>query len=433
MPEISRRTVLGGAAGLALGGCAHGGRTDVLRVWSMWGGDEQTYFEKTLETFNRTQKPRRPLENLGNVGDDKTTRALVAGAPPDLFTLRDPSILGALAANNALRPLDDLYAASGFKDSDFTKASIGQCRFEGKLYAVPFLVDCMVLLWNKKVFRDAGMDPEKPPQTMEELEEYCQKLTLREGGRIKRVGLRPPDPMQMLAAYGGVLVDPVTGRVTTDHPRNLQAAAMYKRLMDVQGGNEAVAGFAQGFANEMGSYNPFYLGQAAMVFTGQWYTYWTNRYAPQTDYGIAPLPYPAERPEQAGSAWLGGNFFCLAREAKAVDEAWKFLAWSQTAEGQRLFCEQIHGVPNQRASLKDPALRTGAKWRENFGKFMDLSDSPNAQFFPPMPVANLYLVEVANAFDSVRYGQKSPEAALGAVRERVQRELDRYRPNGALR
>ena len=425
---LTRRALLGGAAGAALAGCGRGGDEDVLRVWSMWGGDETTAFEQTLAAYNRARSPKRPLVNLPSVPDDKTIRALVAGAPPELFTLANPAMLGALAANGALRPLDDLYAASGLKEERFTQASLGQCRYQGKLYAVPFLVDCMVLLWNKKAFGDAGLDPETPPKTIEELEEFCRKL-IRKGpdGRIAKIGLRPPDPLQVVAAFGGQLVDPVTGAITADHPRNVAAAAAFKRLMDAQGGNEAVAGFASGFANEMGSYNPFYLGQSAMVFTGQWYTFWTHRYSPQTDYGIAPLPYPAERPEQAGSAWLGGNLFCIPRESRTVEAAWDFLLWSQTPEGQRLFCERMHGVPNQRASLKDTQLRTGEPWRERFGKFMDLSDSPNAQFFPPMPVANLYSTELIHAFDAVRYGQQEPEAALAAVRSRVQPELDRYR------
>jgi hypothetical protein len=87
----------------------------------------------------------------------------------------------------------------------------------------------------------------------------------------------------------------------------------------------------------------------------------------------------------------------------------------------------MNGVPNIRPSLHDPSLREGEPWRPYFARFLDLADSPNATHFPPMPVATMYLNELTTALDGVRYGRRSPEEALRAVRLRVQRELDRYR------
>ena len=45
-----------------------------------------------------------------------------------------------------------------------------------------------------------------------------------------------------------------------------------------------------------------------------------------------------------------------------------------------------------------------------------------------MPVATLYLNEISTAMDAICYGQRAPAAALAAVRVRVQREMDTYRP-----
>ena len=171
-------------------GCKNSPSSNRLRVWSMWGGDEEEVFRNVLRTYDPT------IANLPSVSDDKTIRALVAGAPPDLFTLKDPSALGALAANKALRPLDDLFAVAGLKDADFTPGALSQCRFRGKLYAIPYLLDCMVLLYNKKLVKE-------PPRTLEELEELCKRLTKRDStGRITQIGLRPPEAVQLLGAAG---------------------------------------------------------------------------------------------------------------------------------------------------------------------------------------------------------------------------------------
>lgn len=398
-----------------------------VQVWSMWSGEEERDFEQVLAYYNRTH-PGVVLENLGAVDDAKTVRAIVAAAPPDLCTLADPSYLGALAANKAVQPLDARFRASGLKEADYTPGSISQCRYAGHLYAVPYLLDCIALLYNKDVFQAAGLDPNKPPKTLEEMEADCRKITQHDAqGRLTRLGIRPPDAVQLLSLYGGGFLDTVTGRITADSPRNLEAAAFDKDLMAAQGGYEAVQSFSEGFGHDMGSYNPFFLGQIGMTFSGQWNTYWAYHYSPMTHYGIAPLPYPAAHPERVGTVWLGGNPFCIPRGAKHPQEAWDFLVWTQSPEGQRRFAMTLHGIPNLRASLHDPALRTGEAWRPQYGRFMDLSDSPNATHFPPMPVATLYQNELTNALDSVCYGHHSPSQALAAVRLRVQRESNDYR------
>lgn len=392
----------------------------------MWAGDEEKDFEQVLAYYNKTH-PGVVLENLGAVDDPKTIRAIVAGAPPDICTIADPSYLGALAANNALQPLDDRFRASGLKDSDYTHGAISQCRYKGRLYAVPYLLDCIALLYNKDVFRASGLDPERPPCTLEEMEADAEKITRHDAqGQLTRIGVRPPDGVALLGLYGGGFVDPATGRITADNARNVEAAAFYKRLMDEEGGYENVQAFAQGFASDMGSYNPFFLGKVGMTFNGQWNTYWAYHYSPNTHYGISPLPYPADHPERAGTVWLGSNPFCIPQGAKHAKEAWEFLAWTQSLEGQRRFAMTLHGIPNIRAELKDPALRTGEPWRPEYGKFMDLADSPNATHFPPLPVASLYVNELGNAVDTICYGHKTPRAALASVRRRVQKEMDAY-------
>ncbi|MGI4787504.1 MAG: ABC transporter substrate-binding protein [Janthinobacterium lividum] len=397
-----------------------------VEVWSMWSGDEEHDFEDVLAYYNKTH-PGVLLENLGAVDDPKTIRAIVAAAPPDLCTLAEPNYLGALAANKALQPLDDRFQAAGLKAADYTPSSLEQCRYNGHLYAIPYLLDCTALLYNKDVFKAAGLDPDKPPRTLEEMEADAQKITQHDAqGQLTRLGMRPPDAITLMALYGGGFLDPKTGQATADNPRNIEAAAFDKSLMDAQGGYEEVQSFSQGFGSEMGSFNPFFLGQIGMTFGGQWNTYWAYHYSPKTHYGIAPLPYPAAYPRQAGTVWLGSNPFCIPRGAKHSKEAWDFLVWSQTPDGQRRFAMSLHGIPNIRASLRDPALRTGEPWRPRYGQFMDLADSPNATFFPPMPVATLYQGELINAVDSVCYGHRSPSEALKAVQARVQREVSEY-------
>src|SRR5581483_2291918 len=213
-----------------------------LTIWSMWVGPEEQNFNRVLRRYEQLH-PGIKLHNLGAVTDDtKTLRALVAGVPPDFFTLSDPSYLGPLARNHAIRPLDDLFRQSGLRESSFVPASLRLCRYQGRLYGLPFLIDDRALLWNKQAFAEAGLDPERPPRTLEELADDAVKLTRRDAsGRITRLGLRPlADIYQVIALFGGRLVDPATGRITADDPNNIAALTWYKNLVDREGGIEQI-------------------------------------------------------------------------------------------------------------------------------------------------------------------------------------------------
>jgi multiple sugar transport system substrate-binding protein len=425
------------------GGCGSTARRDQpihLKVWSMWTGEEERDFENVIAAYNKTH-PGVIVENLGAVTDEKSVRAIIAGAPPDIFTLTDPSMLGTLAANNALEPLDARFQQAGFKREDFTPGSLEQCEYHGRLCGMPYLLDCITLMYNKRVFKDAGLDPDRPPQTFEEMEADCRKITKRDAeGKLTRIGLHPIDvsPGVVITMFDGKFVD--GDRITADYPNNVESLTAYMRLMDDQGGYQAVQAFTSGFGANTSTYNPFFHGDVGMMVSGEWNPYWAWQYSPNTDYGVAPLPYPTDHPNRKGSVWLTDNLFCIPRGAKHVKEAWDFLAWTQSAVAQQMFASTLHNVPNIRAELHDrkltddppftpkhPGDRDPNSWRPYYGQFLALADSPTAASFPPLPVANLYTNQLANAFDSVGYGTKKPKPALAEINARVQREMDKYK------
>jgi ABC-type glycerol-3-phosphate transport system substrate-binding protein len=188
-------------------GCASKS-SDKLCIWSMWAGDEGKFFLDTLREFERAH-PGIQCENLGAVDDQKSVRAIVAGAPPDLLTLKDPLFLGTLAANDAFEPLDSFLSDIGLTEADFAPGSLSQCTINGRLYAVPYLIDVAGLLINNKVFRENGLDPKNPPCTTEELEVICKRLTKRGiDGRLERIGLRPPETLAFLTPSGAEYISP---------------------------------------------------------------------------------------------------------------------------------------------------------------------------------------------------------------------------------
>lgn len=416
---------------LALLGCAgkrHRGHVRVtLAFWSMWSGPEERNFLDVLRRYEETH-PGIVIENLGAIRDDtKTVRAIVAGVPPDLFTLSDPLYLGPLAANGALHAMDDWFRESGLSEEDFTHASLSQCRMDGRLYAMPYLVDCYAVMWNKGAFKEAGLDPEQPPRSLDELADDAVRLTKKRNGNISRLGLQPLSDMYIInQAFGGKLYDPATNTVTPEDPPNIEAMKWYRALVERMGGYQQVNGFAAGFGQAQGTNNPFFVGQVAMMINGEWNPYWCSRYAPDLRYGVAPLPPRVRGDSSPPSTWLGGNMICIPKGAKHPKEAWDLLVWMQSDQAQLMFADAMNNVPNQRRLLSSRRLREGADYRRKFSVFLDVADSPRGGHFPALPVSGLYNNELMTARDLILTGAKTPERAFRDVRIRVQRELDRY-------
>lgn len=419
---------------LALSGCArrsaHAEDRIEVRVWSMWGGDEEQVFQGVVDYYNQHQN-RVYLKNLGATEDQKIIRAIVAGAPPDFFTLREPGYLAPLAANNALVALDEWFRESGLRDSEFVPASLEQGRFQGKLYSMPFLLDANALFWHPELFRKAGLPSNQSPKTLEQMLAIAKQLTqLDRYGNITQLGMRPPWFPTLVAAFGGQFFDPKTGVVTAEHPGIMRAARYFRALIEAMGGGDKVQAFTAGFGNEQGTNNPFFLGKVAMMVNGQWNPYWFQKYAPKVPYGVAPVPYPQDRPDLARPTWIGQNMFCIPRESKHPRESWDFFVWMQSEEAQILFADTMHGMPNIRRVLQNPRLRTPQNaeevWKQGYSKFLDLVDSPNAAFFPTSPVATLYMNELTTLEDYLTSGSKSPEQALRDIQRRVSEEAKRW-------
>jgi len=420
------------AAVVACAGCAvtrgktpH--RRTVLSIWSGWTGKEKDIFDGVVAAFNREQDTYKVRNMTIEADDTKTIRALTAGVPPDLFFVWEPAYVGQLAANGAVQPLDPYLARAGPKLDKFIPGSIGQGLWEGKHYSLPYLVDAYALFWDKDAFREVGLDPERPPRTLKELERYALRLTKRDKSKnVQRLGFQLPDIFHPIVWFGGKFYDAKTRRITADDPRNAEALKWYAHMMAVQGGAINIESFTQGFGEYASPNNQFFVGKVAMMISGQWWPGFIERFAPHMDYGVGPIPYPDQYPEQKGVTYLGGNFCCIPRESKHPEGAWAFMRWAQTFQGQQLFAKDMHGVPDIKAVLNDPVLVTGSRHNEAFGVVCKIAGNPKARFFPATPVNIMYMAELITAAQLASRGAKTPERALQDVQKRVQKELDTY-------
>lgn len=411
---------------LLMCGCARDGAPPgsvEVDVWSGWTGQEAKSFQSLVDDFNR-EHPGIFVRNLGGVTDStKVTRAITAGAPPDVFTVWNAADVGPLAHYGAIRDLSEDYRASGLKDSEFVPSALNICHYEGRLISLPILMDANALLWNKAAFRAAGLDPNRPPRTLQELKQYAAKLTKKDAnGNITQLGLQLPGTTLLCWLSGGDFLDPNTGAITADTPENIAAFQYYRDLVNAMGGREGVQAFGSGFGQGQGPNNPFFVGKVAMMISGEWIPSWIEKYAPTMEYGVAPIPYDAAHPDRKGTTLIAVNQLAIPTEARHPKEAWTFLRWLQRPDIQVRFAEALNNVPSTKAALADPDLTTGSLRKENFGKFCRIAQNPNARGFPVTPVSQLYQDELGRATEFILYGTKSPEQALADVQKKVETE-----------
>ena len=121
----------------------------------------------------------------------KALTAHKSGEPPqtaillstDMFTLID---------EDAIVPFDDVATSADDQAwlKSFFPAFMPNSQTGGKTWGIPFQRSTIVLYWNKELFKEAGLDPNKPPATWNEQLEYAQKLTKRDAsGNVTQWGV----------------------------------------------------------------------------------------------------------------------------------------------------------------------------------------------------------------------------------------------------
>jgi multiple sugar transport system substrate-binding protein len=200
---------------------------------------------------------------------DKFRTALLGNAAPMVIRLQ---ILGGVefAAKGYLNPLkpEDV----GYSSADFWPGALKSVTWEGTTYGIPTNNETMALIWNAKIFEEAGLDPEKPPATWDDVVAYSKQIKDRVGvsgyGLVARQnhGNTPFRFMPTIWAYGGGALDeasenPAYEEVRLDSPET-KAALQAAYDMYVRDKSAPASALTNSQAENQA---PFIAGQLAMM------------------------------------------------------------------------------------------------------------------------------------------------------------------------
>ena len=357
--------------------------------------------------------------------DHRLMLATAGGVPPDVAGVAGKT-LPAYAENNALTPLDRLAARNGIKREQYIDAIWQICSYRGHLWALPTTPGCLALIWNKKLFRAAGLDPDQPPRSIAELEQFNEKLVKhRPDGRLESLGHVPAEPgwYDDIWAwwFGGRLWD---GKetITADSPENIAAynwIASYPRRF----GAADLLAFRDGSGNFASPQNPFFTGRVAMVLQGPWiYNFIKNFAPPDFEWGMAAFP-SALGDRLKDVTLVETDALVIPAGAKHPDEAFEFIKYVNSQKpmeklclGQRKFTPLRECSPEFLRDHPNPYI----------AQFLALAKSPNAHIVPQLTTWPIYSNDMTLAFDRIWAGKPPRAEALEEVQRHEQQAFHHH-------
>jgi multiple sugar transport system substrate-binding protein len=391
-----------------------------------WHTQTSTWAEALMnevDLFNQSQNEIEvkalQIATTSAAQNQKLLTAIAGGSPPDL-ALIDRFTTASWAARDALTSLNYLVDMLGIKEEHFYPATWNEAVYQGKLWGLPLQTNTRVMYWSKAVYRDAGLDPEVGPKDWNDLDVLAEKLTVRgNDGRFERVGFVPWYNEGWLYTWGwlngGEFYDIQNNKITTSHPRIVEALEWEKSYVDKYDGIDNIQGFVEGFGTDMN--DPMIAGHIGLRVNTGGYLSVLRKYAPlDFEFGISRLPYP-EGGKPGG--WLGGFANVIPKGSKHPEEAAKFLAWLVSKEAQMRFAQATGNIPSLKEAAEDPGFTYDDNMR------VVISDMNDAHYRPAIPVGDLLWDELRDAVNYVLYGQKTSIQALTDVDTKVQKALDR--------
>ena len=248
--------------------------------------------------------------------NDAPTMAVLLST--DMFTLIDEDAI--VAFDPLIKTPEDQAWLKGFYPAFMANSQTG-----GKTWGIPFQRSTIVLYYNKELFKEAGLDPNKPPSSWKEMAEYGQRLTKRDAtGKVTQWGVQIPSEgfpywlFQALTTQNDVMLMNTAGTETYyDKPGVVEALQYWIDLVT------KYKVHPEGIVAWGTTPKDFFERKVAMIWTttGNLTNVKNNA---KFDFGVAMLPANKRR----GSPTGGGNFF-LFKQAKPEQQAaaFKFAKW----------------------------------------------------------------------------------------------------------
>jgi multiple sugar transport system substrate-binding protein len=406
----SRVTAVAAAAAIVLAACGSGsssGGKTTITVWEGYTQVEAKAFAHLVSQYNATHKDVQvnALETNNDYVLQKILTAVRGGTPPDLAY-----VYGSWAPNVAKIPsvvdLKPLTTSKAVNWQDFYPGERAVTTVGSKVIGMPALVDNLAIVYNKTLFKKAGLAPPSPNWTWDDFRAAAKKLT---NPAAKQFGWSfPADASEdtvwhweaMLWEAGGSILNSTNTKAAFDSPQGLQALTMLK---DMAVDDKSV------FVDTTNSKytNLFNANKVGMLVTGPW------------DLGVLTAPYgvqimPTFAGSSAGHQSISGpdNWVVFNNGSTRTKAAEDFLTWLDAPAQVKQFSLATGDLPI-RASVGNQTSVVNAMNSKLPGVKTFIQNLSNVkQARPQVTVYPKISESLGNAIVGVLLGKLSPQAAL---------------------
>lgn len=204
---------------------------------------------------------------------------------------------------------------------------------DGKRYTLPFITDISVMVWNKNLYREAGLDPEAGPTSLKEYQEHATA--------VAGLGKSGVSGTFIAGASGGALVftlfpmlwasgeEVLNDKGTESHMASASAKRIYAALNSLAALN---GGIGAGAKEETGATWTAAFAQGQVGVMPYAYTAVTSLFEDSSfDVGVGAIPGV----DGGGSTFLGGDAVGVSRNCAKPAQAWNFISWLMTDQAQQ--------------------------------------------------------------------------------------------------
>lgn len=321
--------------------------------------------KNVVEAYNKSHKNQVKLEIIpnddmeGKVGGASQTDSL-----PDILAgdvVRIPYWASEGIFTDITKQIDGLD-----NKADLQQGHIEAGTVDGAEYTLPFITDVSVMVWNKNLYKEAGLDPEQGPKSIDQFVEQAKKVAA-----LNKDGVAGS---YLAGQSGGALVFDLFPSVWAD-----DESVMNKDGSEATLDNDSMKGVLDAYKELANTTNG--LGAGSKEETG---ATWTAPFAngkigvmpyPNTsttalfdaekdggfEVGVAPIPGTKEGKT---STFLGGDAMGISKDSKHVAQAWNFLYWLMQSDAQKeVFADQgdtASNIQTLKTAYKDadPRIQT---------------------------------------------------------------------------
>ncbi|MDV5145131.1 extracellular solute-binding protein [Streptomyces sp. SBC-4] len=371
-------------------------------------GSEDKVFKKVAEDFKK-KHPKVTVKYVNvpfGEAQNKFKNAAQSGSgAPDVIR-SEVAWTPEFADLGYLAPLDKTAALKNA--DDFLEQAAASTKYNGKTYAVPQVIDSMGIFYNKKIFKDAGVEV---PKTIDELKTVSAKIKEKTG----KTGLylRGDDPywfLSFLYGEGGNLVDAEQKKITIGDEPGVKALKVVKDLVDSKA---AITDATNGWDNMQAAFKD---GKVAMMINGPWAvadTHAGKEFTDKANLGIAPVP--------AGSAGQGapqgGHNLAVYAGSKNLDASYAFAEYMTSAETQATVAKELSLLPTRQSVY----IKSDVATNEVITFFKPVVEKAVQR--PWIPEGGSLFEPVKVEYTKVLTGQTAPDAGAKAIADAYRKLL----------